>query len=638
MAIRTCHAIGVADGFRRYHHDLAHDADRYYRRALLAAEWAVRRAFHPKHRVKVAALSVFTTQTSSHIIERIRDAIQEAPAPTLDFGVGPGGARAVFNAAQIESLTNNAHLNVSGPLTPQPQNLAAMRIVPGAVGTVAFGTFRTLDFTTRPSGHIAPIPTRTGTLAPTGTLDTAFDLWLPDGTPPAGGWPVAIYGHGSFGSKNSPITHAAVLTSHGVAVLAINAVGRGGGPLTSMTIRLTDGTTTTFAAPGLGYDANGDGTIGDREPRRAQRPHALLNTSGPIAQAAAQHFALVRAIHAGVDVDDDGAPDLDRSRIYYLGQSLGAMWGMVVFAHEPAIRAAVFNVPAGTLPYNNLLAPVDRPGFGTDLLAARTPSLLNSLYGLTSLDGVPLAAPHFNENLPPRNEMPRVNTVPGAIAIQRVVDRVVWATQFTNTVAVAPMLRRALPAGVPERPFVFQWARSESARGQPERLGDHPGGRLRRPRELLPPRPALRPRGRPGQPARLPLIHQPGQSERAAGRARCAASNRDVFRERWQGCDPPRTDVSVGSADLQPVAGRYLLPAALSSRFRRLRGKSQAPEQALKPRLRPKAVPLEASEREETPRGLLLVALFQEGERPVVLTKRQMNQRHRYCETGTFRR
>ena len=60
----------------------------------------------------------------------------------------------------------------------------------------------------------------------------------------------------------------------------------------------------------------------------------------------------------------DGAPDLDGSRIYYLGQSLGAMWGMLVFAYEPAIRAAVFNVPAGTLPYNDLLSPVDRPGFG----------------------------------------------------------------------------------------------------------------------------------------------------------------------------------------------------------------------------------------------------------------------------------
>ena len=447
-------AVKAGDAFRRFRRTVRGR----YKRALLDAIQAARRVGVREEDIAVA--SVFTTQSFSHLIERMREAIHRAPAPTLDFGVGPEGARAVFEAAQIQSLTNNAHINVSGPLTPQPQNLAAMRIVPGAVGTVAFGKFRTLDFATRPSGHVAPIATRTGTLAATGSLDVAFNLWLPSGTPPAGGWPVAIYGHGSFGHKNTPFTHAAVLTSHGVAVLAINAVGRGGGPLTTMTIGLTDGTLMTFAAPGLGYDANGDGTIDTWEPRRAQRPHALLNTSGSIAQAAAQHFALVRGIQAGVDVNGDGAPDLDASRIYYLGQSLGAMWGMLTFAYEPAIRAAVFNVPAGTLMYNTNFSRVNRPGLG-EVLAARTPSLLNSAHGLTSLDGVAVAAPHFNENLPLRNQPPRVNTIPGATDIQRFIDHIAWAAQISSTVAFAPLLRRAPLTGVPARPFVIQFARSD---------------------------------------------------------------------------------------------------------------------------------------------------------------------------------
>ena len=372
----------MAEGFRRYRQDLAHDDDRYYRRALLTAEWAIRRVFQ---HVEVAAVSVFTTQTFSHVAARMRDAIRKAPAPALNFGVGPGGARAVFDAAQIQTLTTNAQINVAGPLTPQShaQQLVNMRVVPGAVGTLAFGTFRTLDFTARPSGHIPPFPTRTGTLATTGSLDVAFNLWLPAGTMPAQGWPVAIYGHGSFGDKNGAFQHAAVLNSHGVAVLAINAHGRGRGPLTTMTLGRSDGTSMTFAAPGLGYDANGDGTIEIWEPMRATRPRALLNTSGSIAQAAAQHFALVRGIQAGVDVDGDGATDLDASRIYYLGQSMGVNWGMMAFAFEPAIRAAVFNVPAGTLLYNTALAPATRPGLG-DMLAARLPSLLNSADGVTS--------------------------------------------------------------------------------------------------------------------------------------------------------------------------------------------------------------------------------------------------------------
>jgi hypothetical protein len=446
--------VEASEAFRRFRHTVRGP----YKHSLLEAIQAARR-FEVRED-DIAAASVFTTQSFSHIIERMREAIQATPAPTLDFGVGPGGARAVFDASQVQTLTKNLQTRTTGPLTPQAVALAQLGLIPGAVGTLAFGTFRTPDFTTRPSGHIAPIPTRTGTLAPTGTHDVSFNLWLPSGTPPDGGWPVAIYGHGSVGHKDSAFAHAAVLNSHGVAVISINAVGRGGGPLTTMTARLTDGTTMTFAAPGLGFDTNGDGTIAAWEPQRAQRPHALLNTSGSIAQAAAQYFALVRGIQAGVDVDGDGAPDLDASRIYYFGQSMGAMWGVLVFAYEPAIRAAVFNVPAGTLIYNTNFSAVNRPGLG-QLLAARTPSLLNPEYGLTSIDGIAVAGPHFNENLPLRNQPPRVDTVPGAADIQRFVDRIAWAAQITNTVAFAPLLRRSPPSGVPARPFVLQFARSD---------------------------------------------------------------------------------------------------------------------------------------------------------------------------------
>ena len=54
-----------------------------------------------------------------------------------------------------------------------------MRLIPGAVATIAFDRFRALDFTRHPSGHIAPIATRTGTLAPTGAVDVGVTVWLP---------------------------------------------------------------------------------------------------------------------------------------------------------------------------------------------------------------------------------------------------------------------------------------------------------------------------------------------------------------------------------------------------------------------------------------------------------------------------
>ena len=455
-------AVEAGDEFRRFRHTVRGP----YKQALLEAIHAARQLGIRED--DIAVVSVFTTQSFSHIVERMRDAVSAAPAPILDFGVGPGGARAVFDAAQIQALTNNAQTRTTGPLTPESlaQSLVAMRVVPGAVGTVAFGKFRALDFTSRPSGHVAPIPTRTGTLAPTGSLDVAFDLWLPAGAPPAQGWPVAICSHGSFRTKDNCFLAAAVLTSHRVAVISINAMGHGGGPLTTMTTRLTDGTSMTFAAPGLGYDADGDGSIATWEPQRAARPQALLNTSGTIAQTAALQLQLVRGIQAGVDVEGVGAPDLDASRIYYFSHSLGGNWGMMSFAVEPAIRAAVFVVPGGTLIYNTTLAPAFRPGLG-EMLEARTPSLLNPSHGLTSIDGLVTAGPFFNENLPLRNQPPRVNTVPGAADIQRFLDRIAWCAQVSSTVAFAPLLRRSPPAGVPARPFVVQAARSDTAAVNP---------------------------------------------------------------------------------------------------------------------------------------------------------------------------
>ena len=405
---------------------------------------------------------MFTTQTATHIVERMREAIYAAPAPTLNFDVGLTGERAVFADVEIAALTNNAEINVGGPLTPQTVNLAQWRgIVAGAVGTVAFGTFRTLDFTEGVSGHVAPIPTRTGVLTPTGEIDVAFNLWLPAGTRPPRGWPVYIYAHGSFGNKNSAARIAAIAAQHGLATIAINALGRGWGPRTTMTLRRTDGTAMTFAAPGLGRDQNGDTVIDDWEPRRAPGPNLLHNQSGTTAEAVAQHFALVRALQAGIDVNGDGGPELDGARIYMLGQSFGGQVAIMTAAYDPAVRAAAFVVPGSLPAYSGMLVASERGLFGTEHFASRTPSLINSAYGVTSIDGQPVQAPFYNDSLPLRNEPARINTVPGAVAIQRVVDRIVWVSQYVNPLGFAPRLRRAPPAGVPARPFLLQYARSD---------------------------------------------------------------------------------------------------------------------------------------------------------------------------------
>ena len=69
-----------------------------------------------------------------------------------------------------------------------------------------------------------------------------FNLWLPSGPEPSGGWPVAIVGHGFTDSKQGfPLTTASTLANNGVATIAINVVGHGGGPLGTITVLGTTG-------------------------------------------------------------------------------------------------------------------------------------------------------------------------------------------------------------------------------------------------------------------------------------------------------------------------------------------------------------------------------------------------------------
>ena len=55
--------------------------------------------------------------------------------------------------------------------------------------------------------------------------------------------------------------------------------------------------------------------------------------------------------------------------------------------------------------------------------AGSNPSLVNA-EGITSIDGVATAAPYFNENKPLRDLPVMINTVAGAIGIQRALE---WA-------------------------------------------------------------------------------------------------------------------------------------------------------------------------------------------------------------------
>ena len=107
--------------------------------------------------------------------------------------------------------------------------------------------------------------------------------------------------------------------------------------------------------------------------------------------------------------------------------------------------------------------PVRRQAIGA-ALEARKPSLVNA-DGLTSIDGVPIAPPYFNENKPLRDLPVVINTVAGATDIQRALE---WAEMAAeagiSAVPWAKYLRaQPLPGSFPKS-ILYQLAKGISRR------------------------------------------------------------------------------------------------------------------------------------------------------------------------------
>jgi esterase/lipase len=68
---------------------------------------------------------------------------------------------------------------------------------------------------------------QTGTRTMADGTSIAYDLYEPDGSAPAGGWPGVVVLHGLGGSKDQMAPVATVLAAHGYAALAYSARGQG---------------------------------------------------------------------------------------------------------------------------------------------------------------------------------------------------------------------------------------------------------------------------------------------------------------------------------------------------------------------------------------------------------------------------
>ena len=271
-----------------------------------------------------------------------------------------------------------------------------------------------------------------------------------------------IAGHGGGGNKNTanvPVRVGAKLTEHGLAVIIINAVGHGGGPLGTVTVTTADGTAVTLPAGGRGVDQNGDGTIGGNEGLHSapDGPQALVGTRDGNRQTVADLMQLVREIQVAVDADGDSAPDLDPSRIYYFGNSLAGVYGLPFVAVEPDVRAGVLGAVGGSLVDFRLGIAADARSQMGRIMSLRTPRLDNG--GPDPI--LPTNPFPFRENLPLRNQPTLVNDIPGAIPIQEFLERLEWTMQPADPLAYAPHLRRDPLAGVAPKQVLITFAKGD---------------------------------------------------------------------------------------------------------------------------------------------------------------------------------
>lgn len=232
---------------------------------------------------RVAAMTVFTTQSATRLSERVAAIVAEQIVPT------------------------------------------------GTAGCVDEGRWRTCeawieaaDF--RADDHVVP-PDSEGEVL--GSYVLPVRVWLPDrGEAP---WPTVLCGHGLGGDRNQCRMMAEIAAERDppVAVVAVDAVEHGDHPeRTEAELSvLEDLMILAISVDPPGLDA------------RRLRDN--------FRQSAWDKLQLSRAIALGFDADGDGAADLDPERVAYVGVSLGALMGPEPMALDRRFDGGVLLVGGG---------------------------------------------------------------------------------------------------------------------------------------------------------------------------------------------------------------------------------------------------------------------------------------------------
>ncbi|HEU0240101.1 MAG TPA: hypothetical protein VFR11_12625 [Micromonosporaceae bacterium] len=388
------------------------------------------------------AHSTFTTESATIDLLDIRKQLDSGLAYAM-AGIAPGDRGLQIDAdvpAAGTTLTYTRDLGSVGGLQTIPIPITSAT----GAGRYVFGSFLAPNWLNGDS-VIPQTPTRGIGPRVTGAARLPFVLIVPAGTPPPGGWPVAIFGHG-FGETDQDVFLAADLNAlHGIATIGTDVVGHGFGPRSTWNITTATGTV-SVSAHARGHDQNGDGVIASTEGVGAPiqpAPDAEVANRDGLTQTVADVMSLVRAIGHGLDLDADGHSDLRETGVSYYGQSFGGIYGVMLGGVDPKVEVLALNVSGGPITEIARLSPSFRLLITQDL-ALRVPSLVNG-----GFDG-------FTESMPLRGDPPELNPAPGAVAIQVALAQSTWLDRSGDPETYAPLLRLDPPHGSQPKRVLFQ--------------------------------------------------------------------------------------------------------------------------------------------------------------------------------------
>lgn len=389
---------------------------------------------------RIAAASIFTTMSATAWVESARDRLSGMP-PRFSRPA----ARSVFAAGDISTIvTRQQTRSTPGALEDSPVRLDYLK----DIGRIAFGSYWSPNYLNE-RRVIEETPTAREIGEPNAVNEIHFQATLPAATKPAAGYPVVLIAPGRGGNRFFPFSGLAqTMAGAGYATVSINPVGHGFGAASRIVLTERNGATTELSAGGRGVDVNGDGTIGGSEGCLDFRN--ALGFRDCARQTTVDMIQLVRAIRAGMDLDGDGTRDLDPDRIYFLGFSMGANFGTLLMAVEPAISSGVLSAAGGSSVAFRRMSP----GLWTELsshLRSRTPAV------------APNAGMVYQDHYVFRGQPVQTVEADSTVEIADILELLEWIEMPGDAIAYAPHLRSAPLQGVSPKRVLLYMARGDQS-------------------------------------------------------------------------------------------------------------------------------------------------------------------------------